>query len=104
MTWEQFLRLASGPGWVNAAIAVLSAILVEYIPGFQALRPKWKRVVFFVISLAIPQLAALLGVTTLGWPGTWTDTFWPALLAGITAWLSGSGAHLLRKSPEKGIS
>jgi len=103
MSWLEFLKLCSEPGWLNTVIAVAEAVLLEYVPAFQALQPRWKRAVFFAISVFLPVLAAGLGVWTLGWSPRWEQTWWPALVAGVTAWLSGSGAHLLQKSAVRSI-
>ena len=94
MSWSEFLAYASNPTAIPVVVGVILSVLAEYVPAFTALAPKWKRAVFFAISVAVPLLAAALGVLTAGWPETWADTFWPALVAGVMAFASGTMAHL----------
>ena len=93
-TWLQFLLWMSTPGGISVVVGILLSVLIEYVPVFGALLPKWKRVVFFGLCLVIPVLAALLGIWTLEWAPTWQATFWPALLAGILTFASGTMTHL----------
>lgn len=93
MEWTEFLTYAAGPG-VNTVVGVLlSEKVTDYLPGFAALGSRWKRAVFFLLCLAVPLLASVLGVVTAGWPGTWVATYWPALVAGGVAFGSGTLAH-----------
>ena len=94
MTWGDFLSYLTHPDGVAAAVGILASWLVDYWPWFVGLSPKGKRLVFLGISLAIPGLAAALGCLTLDWPLSWTDTFWPALWAGLTAFGAGTALHL----------
>jgi hypothetical protein len=94
MDWEEFLKWASTPGGIPVIVGVLLSVLIDYWPAFKGLLPKWKRAVFFGLSLAVPLLAAGLGIVTLGWPATWIETFWPALVAGVMAFGSGTLSHL----------
>ena len=91
-TWSQFLKWMASPGGISVVVGILLSVGVEYIPTFVALEKKWKRAVFFGLSLAIPMLAALLGVWTDGWAATWADTFWPAAWAGGLAFAAGTMA------------
>jgi hypothetical protein len=94
ISWEQFLRWASEPSGIPLIVGTLMSVLLEYWPKFGTWKPKMKRAVFFGLSLAIPLLAAVLGIVTLGWPMTWEATFWPALVAGVMAFGSGTLSHL----------
>ncbi len=93
MSWEEFLRYAGGPG-VSAIVGALLSVLVEYWPAYDALAPRWKRAVMFVVCLVVPVVAAAMGVASLGWPATWEATFWPALVAGFTAFVSSQAVHV----------
>jgi len=93
LTWSAFLELFKTPNGVAAAVGVALSLLAEYIPGFEGLLPKWKRVAFFGICMVVPLAAAGLGVLTIGWPLSWEATFWPAILAGGIAFGSGTIAH-----------
>lgn len=97
MDWSVFLRWVASPSGIPVFVGVLLSVAVEYVPVYGALVPKWKRAVFFGACLLIPLFAALLGVWTDGWPGTWRDTFWPALVAGVLAFGSGTMAHLRKE-------
>lgn len=94
LTWQDFLQLASDPGLITIAVGILLSIIVEYMPSFASLPPKWKRVIFFGLSLAAPISAAILGVATLDWSPSFVDTFWPAIVAGVVSFGSGTLAHL----------
>lgn len=102
ISWEQALLACSQPGIINAVIAALSSVLIEYVPGFSGLDSKWKVLAFAGVSIVLPLLAAGLGVWTLGWPAGWDVTWWPALQAGVLAWMSGSGAHLFHNRLRSG--
>lgn len=92
MEWSEFLKYASGPG-VAVIVGLLLSEAANYLPGFAGLSSQWKRVVFFLLCLAVPTLASVLGVVTAGWPATWVATYWPALVAGGVAFGSGTLAH-----------
>jgi hypothetical protein len=91
-TWEEFLRWLAGPG-VAMAVGALASELEQYLPGFAPLAPKWKRVVFFLLSLCVPTLASVLGIVTCNWPLSLSATFWPALVSGLIALGSGTLLH-----------
>ena len=94
MSWSDFLALLSQPNGIAAAVGIGLSFVTEYIPGYEALVPKWKRLIFLVFCLAIPLAAAGLAILTAGAPLSWELTFWPALLAGGTAFAGGTIAHV----------
>lgn len=94
LSWEGFLRLLSEPNAIAAAVGVVWSWFAEYIPGFDALMPKWKRLVFLGVCLVIPLIAGALGILTCGWALSWNLVFWPALLAGFIAFGGGTVAHV----------
>lgn len=98
MSWSEFLAYLSQPGGIGATVGILASLLVDYWPWFKALPSKQKTVAFFVISLAIPVAVAFLGCWTLGWLWSWEETFWPALVAGATAFITGTALHLKVKN------
>lgn len=98
LNWETFLRMLTNPTALPLFVGVALSLIAEYARAYQALEPKWKRAVFFGVSLLIPLLGALLGVWTLGWSPGWAVTFWPALMAGVIAFGSGTLTHM-RKLP-----
>ena len=93
MSWNEFLQFLSQPNGIALALGVGESILVEYIPGFGDLDPKWKRIVFLLVCMAVPLAAAGLGIATEGWGVTWQDTFWPAVVAGGAAFGGGTLMH-----------
>lgn len=97
MSWNEFLQLLSQPNGIAVGVGILDSVLVEYIPGFGGLDPKWKRLVFLLAAMVIPLGATGLGIATEGWTVSWQDTFWPAVLAGGTAFASGTFVHVKMK-------
>lgn len=94
MTWPEFLAYLSEPNGLSVAIGVLWSFAIEFIPTFDTLDPRWKRIMFLVICLVVPVAAAGLGVLTLDWDPDWQMTFWPALVAGALAFGSGTITHI----------
>lgn len=94
MSWESFLTYLSEPNGIAVAVGVLWSFVIEYIPKFEVLYPKWKRLAFLAFCLAIPLGAAGLGVLTLDWPLDFEATFWPAITAGALAFGSGTITHV----------
>ena len=95
MDWKTFLEQASTPnGLLPVIVGVVLSVLVEYAPSYAALAPKWKRAVFLLVCLIVPLLAALLGVLTAGWEPAWAVTWWPALVAGVMTFGSGTVMHI----------
>jgi hypothetical protein len=97
MSWGDFLRYAASPG-IAVIVGVVISVGVEYWPAYDQLLPKWKRLVFFGLSLAVPLMATALAVATGEW-GAWADlrgTWWPALVAGFVAGGTGTLYHTRR--------
>lgn len=99
MSWEVFVTWLTNPTAIPIVVGVLLSVAVEYLPWYTRLAPKWKRAVFFGLSLVVPVIGVVLGIATLSWPASWTMTFWPALMAGVLAFASGQLMHL-RKLPD----
>jgi len=93
MSWSDFLALLYSPNGIAAAAGIVLSALVEYIPKYDNLAPKWKRLVFLGVCFIIPLCAAGLAVLTTGAPLSWEATFWPAVLAGGIAFGGGTVAH-----------
>jgi len=94
MTWSEFLQWASSPG-INAIVGAVLSVVVEYLPKYDTLEPKWKRLVFFVLCLVVPLGATALAILTGEWGawGDWANTWWPAIVAGFTAASAGTLIH-----------
>ena len=94
MSWSEFLALFATPNGIAAAVGVALSFVAEYIPAYDALAAKWKRLVFGGACFIIPLGAAGLGIATAGYPVSWELTFWPAVLAGGIAFGGGTFAHV----------
>lgn len=92
MTWEEFVKLLASDT-TGVVVAVLVSVLVDYVQWYNDLGAKEKRLVYFGLALFVPLLGAVLGVTTLDWPLSWADTFWPALVTGFMAGGIGTAVH-----------
>lgn len=94
MTWGEFLQYAANPG-IAIIVGVVLSVLVVYIPRYEALDPKWKRLVFVGLCFAVPLAATVLAVATSEWGawGDWKTTWWPALQSGFVSGTSGTVAH-----------
>lgn len=94
MSWKEFLQLMTGTG-INAAVGMLLSLTTDYWPDYNALEPKWKRVLFFVICFLIPIVATVAAIVTgeFGAWGDWQTTWWPAIVAGATAAGVGTLVH-----------
>ena len=94
MSWGDFLQWAASPG-INVIVGAVLSTVSEYIPGYGALEAKWKRIVFFGLSMVIPLGATALAILTGEW-GAWGDfqgTWWPAVVAGFAAGSAGTLVH-----------
>jgi hypothetical protein len=100
MSWNEFLQILSQPNGIAVGVGLVESVLVEYVPGFDPLAAKWKRLVFLLVAMVIPLAATGLGIATEGWAVSWQDTFWPAVLSGGTAFASGTFVHMKMKQIE----
>ena len=98
MTWNEFLTWLSQPNAIAVVVGLLWSLLVDYWPVFGELAGKWKRLVFLGLALIIPLSAALLGALTAEWGWSFELTFWPALVAGVLSFGSGTVLHTRRLS------
>lgn len=95
MTWGEFLQYAASPG-IGVIVGVILSVVVEYLPSYETLVPKWKRLVFVGLCFVVPLVATALAVATGEW-GEWADwqtTWWPAFVAGFSATATGTVAHV----------
>ena len=93
MTWEVFVNTMRGSG-VNIAVGILWYLILDWYPPFKEALPRLKRVVAFLLCMAIPLLATLAAVLTLGVPANdWANTWFPALVAGGTAFSTSTLIH-----------
>ena len=88
MTLVKFLEYASGPG-VNAVVGFVLAFLLEFVPGFEKVAPRVKRLGTMLLSFVVP-IAASLGLYGLAMT---TEQVWLALVAGFVAFFASQGGH-----------
>jgi len=94
MSWSEFLKYAASPG-IAVIVGVVLSVVVEYIPSYELLEPKWKRAVFVILCFVVPLTATALAIATGVW-GAWGDfqeTWWPAITAAFAATASGTIMH-----------
>ena len=101
MTFQDFLRYASGPG-VATIVAVILSLVVEMWPRFNELQPKTRRLVFIALCFGAPTLFALLRVAVGHVALSFDPLVWDALVAGFAAAGIGTLAHTprLKARPE----
>lgn len=92
LAWCEFLRHVAGPG-VAVVVGFVASELARYVPRFDGLLPRMKRLVFAGLCFLVPVTASGLGVLTCGWLFSWSQTIWPALVAGAVAFGSGTLVH-----------
>lgn len=91
--WDWFLTYLSQKAGASAAVGIVLSYIAEYIPKYDALDKKGKRLVFFGVCLTIPLAASLLGSLTAGWGWGWNAVYWPAIVSGFAAFAAGTLAH-----------
>lgn len=94
MSWDEFLSYALTPAGIGVIIGVILSFVVEYVPGYVALDPKWKRLVYLGLAFVIPLVITILDLASTGgsW-GDWEGAWWPALVSGFVAFTSGTVVH-----------
>jgi len=91
-TLEGFLFAMSGP-MAAIPIGIVIGLVMEYIPKpFENMRPLTKRIIFFLIALAVPLLFALL-TAAVGYAPWTVEWFWRAVVAGGVAGSTGTLTH-----------
>jgi len=89
-TFQEFLFWLQDPG-IEVAVGVVTSVIAEYVPAFEKLERKWKRPVILGLNLAVPLAAAVVGVAVGYQPANFDGTFWPALVAGVLAFIGSQG-------------
>lgn len=92
MTYQEFLNALRGPA-INAAVGVILAVIGEYLPMYQDLLPKTKKLLFAGLCFVVPLVASFLAVQSGYADGSFEGTYWPAIIAGATAFTAGQGTH-----------
>lgn len=92
MSWEQFLRWCATPGAVTVIVGAVLSFAVDYWPAYNRMEAKWKRLVFGGLCLVIPLLSATAAAISGIMPWAWEPTYWQAIVAGFSAFTSGTVA------------
>ncbi len=105
MGFEEFLKhlgTAQGVvGVVNVLLVIATSFLIELWPAWKNISPVRKRLFFMVpLSLALPLLAAGVGVLYYDWPMAFDQTWWPAFLSGFAAAFGGQLSHTVNLKGE----
>jgi nitrate reductase NapE component len=91
--FDAFLEALAGP-LIAAAVALALSVVVEYVPKYEKLDPKWKRLLFFGLCLFVPiaavTLRGLLGYAA--W--SFDPLYWRAIWNGMGAAGVGTLAHI----------
>ena len=101
MSLLEALHFCATPNGIALVVGVLLSLVAEYVPPYQNLESKWKRLVMAAASLFLPLAALLLGFLLYEQPFT-PDTIWAALVAGGAAFTSSQIAHLRTLGGEDG--
>ena len=100
LSWcDALVWLQSVEGVVAGVLGVGLSWLIDYVPGFVGLAPRWKRLIILGLCLGVPLLSVLVAVWTgcFGVPSG--DAIWQAVAAGAVAFSTSQIAHL-PKLPE----
>lgn len=93
MSFIEALAWASSAQGINAIIGAALSWFVDKIPAWGRLSPVRKRFYLLLASLAIPLGAAGLAVATGYRPHSIELTYWPAVEAGMAAFIAGQIRH-----------
>jgi len=103
MSLTDFLTWAATSPGVNGIVGFFESFAIEWIPGFDALEAKWKRLTTMLISFAIPVLATV-SLWALGARPISIDSVWVALTAGFSAFFGSQLAHIRQLVKRQGSS
>lgn len=87
MTFQEFLQYVQTSAGINVAVGFVLSFVAEWIPGYNALEAKLKRLIIMLLCFVLPVIATvLLGCYT-------QECIWQALLAGGSAFFGSQVAH-----------
>ena len=78
---------------LHGAAGIALSYIIEWWKGYANLDAQVKRLVFLGLCLAIPLVAAGVGVLSCGQSAAFVETWWPAICAGLTVFGGGTVAH-----------
>jgi len=87
MAFREFLQYAANPG-VNVIVGFVLSFVAEWIPGYDGVSAKLKRLYMMLLCFVVPVLATfLLGQFD-------QEAVWMALMAGFTAFFGSQASHV----------
>jgi len=89
MNFCEFLAQGWGPASLAALVAVALAIVVEYVPAYDALQPRWKQLVYLAICIVIGFGTWGAGIAA----GCSVVDWWTVILAIAGAFTAGTAVH-----------
>lgn len=96
MTLPQFLDALTDPSGLAIALGMIFSWLVEYVPAWGTLAPKYKRPAFAFLCVLVPVLARAVQIN-LGLDVNNFDRWWEAAYTGAVLFMSGSLSYLFQK-------
>lgn len=93
MTFCDFVLGLQTSSILHGAAGVALSYVIEWWKGYANLSAQVKRLVFLGLCLVIPLAAAGVGVLSCGQSAAFVETWWPASVAGLTVFSSGTLAH-----------
>jgi hypothetical protein len=94
MDFKTFLVFMQGTG-IEAIVGFIWSFVVEWVPQWETLSARVKRIAMWAICTTVPVLAKVLELAFYG--GAWGDfpnTWFPMLVAGFVAFGGSQIAHL----------
>jgi len=88
VTFQEFLQYVQTSAGINAVIGFILSFVAEWIPGYDVLEAKLKRLIMMLLCFVLPIVATvLLGCYE-------SECIWQALLAGGAAFFGSQASHL----------
>ena len=99
MTLVEFLRYAGTNAGISLVVGFVLSFVAEWVPSYEALAPKPKRLVMMGLCFAIPILA-LIGLWLLAGEAMTIDLVWMGLSAGFAAFFGTQASHTRKLSSQ----
>jgi len=87
MSFQEFVEYARSPG-INAIVGFILSFVAEWIPGYEGIDAKRKRLYMMLLCFVVPVLATFAAGCVE------QDCIWQALFAGFTAFFGSQAAHV----------
>ena len=95
MDYVEFIDWLRTSAGIGVALGfILSFVIESWWPKWETLLPRVKRLVVFALCMIIPVLITLLGSVTNVLSGSFADLWFPALVAGFSAFSATTVSHI----------